>query len=308
MAHIDVGKTAFAGFALVGRKPLAILGWAAFILVLGILPVAGIMAAMGPAFADLVALGKSGVDPTPDQMMPLISTWYAANPILWVLSLLVRVMLAGAVFRAILEPKNSGWAYLRLGMGEVMLGLVVICMVVLLGVGTMVWIGLSAGVGIALWQASHAATVGFCVVSGVALVVAIVWLSLRFSLAAPMSFAERNFRLFESWTLTRGNAGSLLLVAIIMVLIIMVLEAIVGALALAAAFAGAGLGGLHHLDEQAIQAFFRQPPEALLRQVGPWLLVGGIVASLIGAVATAIVTAPWAEAYRQLRGASDATD
>jgi len=303
MARIDIGKTAFAGFDLVARRPLTIVGWAVFILVLGILPVAGVMAAMGPAFADLVALGKAGGEPTPDQMMPLITTWYTANPILWVLSLLVRVMLAGAVFRAVLEPKNSGWAYLRLGMGEVMLGLVVICMSILLGVGAMIWVAVSAGVGIALWQASHAATIGFGIVSGVALVVAMIWLSLRFSLAAPMSFAERNFRLFESWTVTRGNAFNLLLVAIIIVLIVMVLEAVIGALAFAGVFAATGMVGPHNLDPHGIEEVFRQPPDVLLRQLGPWLLAGGVVASLIGAAATAIVTAPWAEAYRQLRGA-----
>lgn len=307
MARIDIGKTAFAGFGLVARRPVAVAGWALFILVVGILPVAAVIAAMGPAFADLVALGKAGGEPTSDQMMPLITTWYTANPILWVLSLLMRVMLAGAVFRAVLEPKNSGWAYLRLGMGEVMLGLVVICMGILLGIGAMLWVGVSAGVGIALWQASHAATIGFCIVSGLALVVVMIWLSLRFSLAAPMSFAERNFRLFESWTLTRGNAVNLLLVAIVMVLIIMVLEVVVGALAFAILFAAGGAAGLHNLDQQTIEAFFRQPPRALLLQLGPWLLGAGVLASLIGAAATAIVTAPWAEAYRQLRGADDVT-
>ena len=223
MARIDIGKTAFAGFGLVGRKPLAVAGWALFILVLGILPVVGILAAMGPALADLIAVSKSGGEPTSQQMMPFISTWYAANPILWVLSLLVRVMLAGAVFRAVLEPKESRWANLRLGMGEVMLALVVICVSILLSLGAMVWIGLTAGVGFALWQASHPATIGFCILSGVALAVVLIWLSLRFSLAAPMSFAERNFRLFESWKVTRGNALKLLLVALILVLIVMVL-------------------------------------------------------------------------------------
>lgn len=307
MASIDIGKTAFAGFALVGRKPLAVLGWALFILVLGILPVVGLMAAMGPAFADLIALAKAGGEPTQAQMMPLVTAWYAANPILLVLSLLTRIMLAGAVFRAVLEPKNSGWAYLRLGMGEVMLGLVVICMGILLGVGAMAWVGVSAGIGIALWQASHAATIGFCIISGVILAVVMIWLSLRLSLAAPMSFAERNFRLFESWKLTRGNAVNLLLVAILMVLIIMVLEAIVAALVMSVMFAVTGAGGLHHMDGHAMEAFFRQPPDVLIRKLGPWVVAGGLVASLIGAAFMAIVTAPWADAYRQLRGTPDAT-
>lgn len=314
MARIDIGKTAFAGFGLVARKPLTVAGWALFILVLGILPVVGILAAMGPALADLIAVSKSGGEPTSQQMMPFISTWYAANPILWVLSLLVRVMLAGAVFRAVLEPRESRWAYLRLGMGEVMLALVVICLSILLSLGAMVWIGLTAGVGFALWQASHPATIGFCILSGVGLAVMLIWLSLRFSLAAPMSFAERNFRLFKSWKVTRGNALNLLLVALILVLIVMVLEGVIMALLAAAGMAAAGgmgglhqMGGMHHLDEQAMEAFFRQSPKALIGSLGPWIVIGGLVASYIGAVFVVVFTAPWAEAYRQLRGPAEAT-
>lgn len=308
MASIDIGKTAFAGFALVGRKPLTIVGWGLFILVVGVLPVIGILGAMGPALADLIAVGKNGGEPTPQQMMPFISTWYAANPILWVLGLLLRVMLAGAVFRAVLEPKNSGWAYLRLGMGEVMLALVVICVSILLTMGAMVWIGLTAGIGFALWQASHAATIGFCILSGVMLAVVAIWLSLRFSLAAPMSFAERNFRLFESWKVTRGNAFNLLLVALILVLIVLVLEGVVMAVMAAVGMSVAGgMGGMHHLDEQAIEAFFRQSPRVLIGTLGPWVAVCGLVISYVGAVFVAVFTAPWAEAYRQLRGSAEAT-
>ncbi len=306
MARIDIGKTAFAGFGLVGRKPLAVVGWAVFILVLGILPVVGILAAVGPAFADLIAIGKNGGEPTSEQMMPFISTWYAANPILWVLGLLVRVMLAGAVFRAILEPKASRWAYLRLGMGEVWLALVVICLSIILTMGAMVWIGLTAGIAFAIWQASHPATIGFCILSGVVLAVGLIWLSLRFSLAAPMSFAERNFRLFESWTLTRGNAVSLLLVTLILILIVMVLEGVVMAVMASAGMAAAGgMGGLHHLDAQAVEAFFRQSPKVLLGTLGPWVVIGGLVASFVGAVFVSVFTAPWAEAYRQLRGSAE---
>ena len=35
---------------------------------------------------------------------------------------------------------------------------------------------------------------------------------LRLSLALPMSFAQRRFRLYESWDLTRGQAGKMFLV------------------------------------------------------------------------------------------------
>lgn len=309
MAQIDIGKMAFAGFSLIGRKPLALVGWALFILVLGILPAVGIFAAMGPALADLIAQAQSGGDPTPEQMMPLMSGWYAANPILTVLSLVTRIVLTGAVFRAVLEPKSGGWAYLRLGMGEVMLALVVICLSIILIMVSMVWIGVTVGVCFAIWQASHAAAIGVGILSGVALAVTMIWLSLRFCVAAPMSFAERNFRLFESWSVTRGNALNLLLAAIVIFLELVALEMIVVALfAAVVMIAGGvtGLGGPHHFDEAAIEAFFRQSPSTWLTVLGPWIAAIAVVGSLIAAVFMAVVTAPWAEAYRQLRATPDA--
>ena len=309
VAAIDIGKTAFAGFGLISRKPLTILGWGIFILVVGILPVVALLAAMGPAFADLMATAKSGDPPTSEQMMPLMSGWYAVNPILWLLGLIVRVMLAGAIFRAILEPRESRWAYLRLGMGEVMLTLVVICLSILLTVGIMVWTGVTVGICFALWQASHAAAIGVGIVSCLAMLIGVFWVSLRLSLAAPMSFAEKNFRLFESWKLTRGNAVNLLLVAIILVVMIFVVEAVVIAVVMAVGLGAAGvMGGLggEGMNEQAIEAFFRQPPSVWIATLGPWLAVAGVLASIIGAAVMAVVTAPWAEAYRQLRPTPDA--
>jgi len=309
VAAIDIGKTAFAGFGLISRKPLAILGWAVFILVVGILPVVALLAAMGPAFADVMSMAKSGADPTPEQMMPLMSGWYAANPILWLLGLVVRVMLAGAIFRAILEPRESRWAYLRLGMGEVMLTLVVICLSILLTVGIMIWAGVTVGVCFALWQASHAAAIGVGIVSCLGMFIALIWVSLRLSLAAPMSFAEKNFRLFESWKLTRGNAVNLLLVSIIMVVMILVLEAVIMAVVMAVTFGAAGaMGGLGRegMHEQAIEAFFRQPPSVWIATLGPWLAASAVLASIVGGAVMRGSTAPWAEAYRQLRKTPEA--
>ncbi|MDP1633017.1 MAG: hypothetical protein Q8L66_16505 [Caulobacter sp.] len=303
MARIDIGRTAFAGFSLIGRKPMALIGWALFIFVLGVLPAIGMAAALGSSMADLMALGDT--DPTPEQMMPFMSTIYAGQAILWLPGLLMRIMLAGAIFRAVLEPSQGRWAYLRLGMGEVMLALVTICLGILLGMGALIWALISFGVGAAVWQASHQAAIGVGVLFGLVLVVAFVWALLRFSLAAPMSLAERSFRLFESWSLTRGHVLSLLLVGVLLVITLLVLEAAVMAVlfGVIAGVAGVaiGAGGLAGFNEESIRAFFGQPPETWMATLGPWVLAAGLVISLVGAAAFVITTAPWAEAYRQLR-------
>ncbi len=45
-----------------------------------------------------------------------------------------------------------------------------------------------------------------------------IWLGLRFCMVAPLIFNDRRFRLFESWTLTRGHVWNLFGVGLVMVL------------------------------------------------------------------------------------------
>ena len=47
----------------------------------------------------------------------------------------------------------------------------------------------------------------------------VIWVSLRLSMAAPMTFAERKLRIFESWELTKGHTLSLLGVGFLISLI-----------------------------------------------------------------------------------------
>ena len=307
MAKIDIGKVAFAGFGLVGRKPLAVVGWALFLFVVGVLPALAFIGPMIGNIADLVALAQSGAEPTHEQMMPMITTMYAANPILWLTGLITRVMITAAIFRAVLEPSASRWAYLRLGMGEVMMAVVVLVLAILVGVGAAVGAAVALAVCVAIWQASHAAAIGVGILLGLVLLGATIWVLLRLSLAAPMSLAEKNFRLFESWSLTRGNSLRLLLVGIILWVMLMVVEILVAAIAMAVVLpvvsAGSSSGAL---SQASIQAFFSQPAATWLPQIMPWVAVIGLVGSLIGAVLVTIITAPWAEAYRQLRQTPDA--
>lgn len=307
MARIDIGKVAFAGFGLVGRKPVAVVGWALFLFVVGVLPALAFIGPMIGSIADFVAQAQSGAEPTKEQMMPMITTMYAAHPILWLTGLITRVMLTAAIFRAVLEPSAGRWAYLRLGMGEVMMAVVVLVLAILVGVGAGVGAAVVLGVCVAIWQASHAAAIGVGILLGLVLLGVTIWVLLRFSLAAPMSLAEKNFRLFESWRLTRGNSLRLLLVALILWVMLMIFEILVAAIIMAVVLPVVSVGASSGaLSEASIQAFFSQPASTWLPQVMPWAAGIGMVGSLVGAVLVTIITAPWAEAYRQLRETPEA--
>ena len=307
MAQIDIGKTAFAGFGLVRHKPLAVVGWGLFLFVVGFLPALAMMGPMAGAFGDLIHMAESNQEPDPERMMAMMMPMQAMQPILWLTGLITRVMLTAAIFRAVLDPKDSGWAYLRIGMGEVMVAIVAIVLGIVVGLGFCVAAALVFAVSAAVWQASHPAAIGTGVIGGLALVLAMIWVLLRLSLAVPMSFAEKNFRLFESWSVTKGNSLRLFLVALINVVILMIVEGILAVVVIAVILPVVGIshqaGGL---SEEAIKAFFSQPVQAWLPKVAPWIVGVGVLGSIVGAALVAIVTAPWAEAYRQLRKTPDA--
>ena len=307
MAQIDISQVAFAGFGLVRRKPMAVVGWALFLFVVGVLPVLAFVGPMANAYSEFFRMAAANPDPDPEKMMEMMGPMYGAQPILWLTGLITRVVLTGAIFRAILEPSASGWAYLRLGMGEVMMAVVVFVLGILVGVGMGVGGVLIFVLCLAIWQASHAVAVGVGILLGLALLLALIWVLLRFSLAAPMSFADKNFRLFESWRVTKGNSLRLLLVALILWAILMVAEMLLFGVFFAVA---APMVGMSHaagaLSQASIEAFFNQPVQAWLPQAMPWIAGVGLVGSFIGAAVMAVFTAPWAEAYRQLRKAPEA--
>ena len=61
------------------------------------------------------------------------------------------------------------------------------------------------------------------IVGALVVVAVMIWVSLRLSLAGPITFTERQFRLFESWTLTRGRGWRLFGVAVIVAVVAMVI-------------------------------------------------------------------------------------
>lgn len=307
MARIDIGKTAFAGFGLVRRKPLAVVGWGLFLFVLGVLPTFAFVGPMIGNVGQFIEMAKSQTNPDPEQMVAMMAPLYAAHPILWLTGLITRVVLTGAIFRAILEPSAGSWAYMRLGIAEVMMALVVIVLGILLGLSVGVAAVVVFAICVAIWQASHPAAIGVGVMMGLVLGITLVWVLLRLSLAAPMSFAEKNFRLFESWRVTKGNSLRLLLVALIVVIILSVLEMLIAAIAVITVTLAIRLGAAADaVSEPSIRAFFSQPVSTWLPQVLPWAVGVGLIGSLVGAIFLAIATAPWAEAYRQLRKTPDA--
>ena len=303
MAVIDVAKTATAGLGVIARQPLAVLVWAGVLLLLGGLPAAGLMSAFLGSLAEIARMEASGVEPSPEALVPAMSAAFAMQPVLLLTSLAVRAILTAAVFRAVLEPGDTRWFYLRLGARELWLALMLVVFGIL---SFLVVIPMSAVLVPLLMVLAMGAEGNIFAVVPIMLAAVLIalallgWLFVRFSMALPMTFAQQRFRLLESWTLTRGQTWRLIAVGLLLIGIVLALELTLLALLVIASLAFLGEGGL---DEAAASAFFAQDASIWMAELAPWAVGMALVGALLGAIVTTTLAAPWAQAYRQLSAA-----
>jgi hypothetical protein len=303
VAEIAVTQAAFAGFGVLRRKPWAPLVWS--ILYVGVM--AGAIVLLGAAF--IKALGKlatitphSNVNPA--EILGLFAAVAGGYVLLIVLAWVMSAIINMAVVRAVLEPEADAFAYLRFGRPELWLMLANFVLFILYTFVSMALaIPVSLVTAFAMAGSREAAPFVTLPVQLITWGVTI-WLGLRFCMVAPMIYSERRFRLFESWTFTRGHVWTLLGVGAVMVLATAAIYLALAAVGLSVAwpmlrtFAGFA----------SPQAFFAQAPQAIWSELSPFLIIYATLVWLGSTILLPVFFAPWPEAYRQLtRGALAAT-
>jgi hypothetical protein len=297
MADIAVTQAAFAGFGLLRRKPWAPLVWST--LYAGVL--GGLVVLLGGAF--ILAVGRlatlqQGKPPPLSEVFSLlgglVGGYFLFLAVFWVLSSVIGM----AVVRAVLEPESAAFAYMRLGVRELWLMLanfVLYVLYLLVSIACSVPIALLT-LAVASTSPNAAAFVRWpiqLVTWGVTL-----WLGLRFCMVAPMIFTERRFRLFESWTFTRGHVWRLFQVGLLVVLATLGIYVV---LAIAAFAAGAPL--VQQLAASASpQTFFTKTPAEAFRALSPLLILYVALVWISSTLLLPLFFAPWPAAYRQLSG------
>lgn len=310
MARFSVSEAASTGFGVIGRKPLAVVvGWALAFIVAIVLPMILCFMALGPALQNLIHLAMSqepGAQPSPEafqQMMQAQAGMTGVNLLFWLWGTFVKAVFAAAVFRAVFTPEQSAWAYLRIGSREMWLTLLllvehVLTMIVVFVVVLLVVV-LVAVVAVAGGEQGRMAAVATGFGAGAVAFAVLIWLALRFSMAAPMTFVDNQFRLFESWTLTRGQSWRLLGMVLLIVVFIICLEILLGAALVGVGVAAEGsLAAIH--GDGGLEAFMARPPLEWLRDLWPWIAGFAAIAALFSAVVQAVFWAPWAAAHRAL--------
>lgn len=290
---------AFEGFRLVRRKPMALVAWTllyAVVSLLGLFAMAGAVDSLTVWGERMEAL--EGTSPTPEEVLGAFQgLGQVMLSLSWLIpvSLAVSAMLMAAVARAVLNPRAGGFGYLRLGMDELRVFVVTLVLGILMFCAWMalvVLIGVLAGIA----GASGAEWMWLLVVlGGLAGVAAIIWLAVRLSLAVPMTVAENRFAFFDSFSLTRGRFWSLLgmaVIAFVMVLVISLLSWVV-TLPLSM-MVGTDVWAGGSSDPETIAA--------ALDVTNPWVILSALAEAVMYALTVGVMYAPFAAAYRDLKG------
>lgn len=304
MAGFSASAAIVSGFRLIGRHPGVVFTWGVAYLMVALVPLLtlfwGDLPTVLGLYSRIMQSLMAGAVPTANdpELMRQQGLLIAFEFSQLGLNLLAGTLVSCAVYRAVLEPERKAFAYLRVGLQELcvvasMLALGVLLVAVLIAssaavgliaqaVGTGSWIG-----GLILFLASCAA------------VALLIWVALRLSMAAPMSFADRRFRLTEAWPLTQGQGWRLFAVALGLASLILLIQMVLATLGQAMGV-GAPLARIEDL-----QAFLANPAADLAR-LGPSLAGLILMQILVSALSFTLWAAPFAEIYRELSKAPPA--
>lgn len=292
---------AFEGFRLVRRNPLALVAWTLLYAVLTLTALFSMSNMIGPLEAwTAQAQALDGVEqPSMDQVMEMMAGLGAIMAqVAWLLpiSLVVGAVLAAAVTRGVLKPSGDALGYLRLGMDE--FRVLVVTFVLGLIMSLVVFVAVLA-LALLIGAVKAGGGGGLTVIAGVvgvlALICFLVWLSIRLSLAVPITVAEKRFAFFDSFALTKGRFWPLLgmaVLAIVMVLLVQFLSSIVSMpIALASGIDSWSFSGGQ--DPEAVRA--------ALDVSNPWVIANAVVEAIVSALTVGILYAPFAAAYRGVK-------
>ena len=308
MAQFSVSAAVGSGFDLIRTRPLTVLLWGVAQFALA----AVILLAFFPLWLSMIGTfgrqAAAGGRPDPSALMSQMAGLQGVLLLVNFGALFARSLLSCAVWRSVLHPEQSAYAYFRVSSAELFVFLLTV--------------GVSYGAGFAIvlplipvmivivgLVATHAyaAAVIVGVVALLALLAAVLYIALRFSLVGPMMVQDGKFHLMESWALTRGHVGGLFATGLLLVLMVIALEIVVAGVAVAvlAGVAG-GLGASAGGHPEVLRNMFAHPAPDMVSRIIPWVLgLGVIFAPLAGAV-YAVMLAPWARILRDLTE-SDAT-
>ena len=295
----SVGSIVGGAFRLVRQHPLSVLIW-------GLLYVAamiGLLFAMRPFFvvyADLLSqqlIAGANRPLNPQDLQPYLARMQSAGSILFLAQIGVfalGMVLFTATQRAVLRPAERGFAYLRFGGDELRLIGLGFFFTVCLYIGTFVaMLGMVIVIAIASVASGSPVVAGLLFLIGfLALMGAIIYVEVRFSLAFPLTFLRRSFIVGEAWRLSKGRFWTLFGAYFVIGIVYLALAAVLLIFAVAPFFSELAQSGntpeaFQLAAQHQMERFVRIDASSVALWLGGALLSGISIALFGGAVATA---------------------
>jgi len=206
---------ATAGLRLIQREPRAFAAW--IVLWLAAVSLTGVLKAFGGAIpTDASAYHKLGARFGPFAV--LLITFF----------LLAWASTTQAVFRAVLQPDERRFFYLRLGADELRLAIMSLATFLLIVIFGGVPAFLLLALASPILQAAPDLVRYIALIGAVATIGVDVWVGVRLSLIAVETFAEGRFHLSAYWPLARGRFWYLVLIYGACFVMFLILGAVVG--------------------------------------------------------------------------------
>lgn len=274
----------FTGFRVTREKPILLL-WLGLVFAI---TSALTLALAYPAFVQLmtyVATVQAGHEPSQDEMMSLMGHYGRILMFGMPLSLAGMSFVMPAIVRAVLNPEDSRFGYLRLGRDE--LNTFVVLLVMTLACITLLFAG---GMLMRLGEAMGGVAAGLLtgLVVALAMAVAAAWLAVKFSLAVPITVAEKRIGLAESFRMTKGHFWPLLGMGLLALVLSLGVSLLVNIVAIP--FGAMSGGGYGPITGGAVSAI------SVAGMIGTVLL-----SILVSAAQSLIIYAPFASVYRLIK-------
>lgn len=231
--RISATEAAFEGFRVTRQNPTAVLLWAVFWLV-GLIVGALIAAPMILPHMSALEAAKGDINALSSEALQALALAMAGflPPLI-----LVQALVAPAVYRAVLQPEDRRFGFLRLGKTEArMLGVLVVLAVI--------QIGLNIGADLATRGAGAVGGLGAAAIVNLVTFALTVWIAARLSLIAPLTMTRSGLPILEGWKRSGPIVWPLIgvvFLSLAMSLLVGLLLALIG-WPLSAASSGAGAG------------------------------------------------------------------
>lgn len=270
----NVGSILGGAFRLFRDQPVAIVIWAVVFALYSFATSGVMLGGAGAQFGMMEALRSGAVSPL---------NIAGAGLLIIALSLAFSSIMACAVYRVVLRPDERSFGGLRLGMDELrMMGLFLILIVagIFLGLIFILVFALLLG-GTFAATGGGGGSVLIIALLYIAMLCGFIYLGVRLSLIAPMTFVRRRIAIDAGWALTRGRFWMLFLVFLVIIVLTLVLYSVA-----VAPFAGPFLGEMVRAMSNPESLRSAQAQEVSMLAAQP--LATTILLTVLGAIVQAI--------------------